>query len=124
MIDERLIHLLIDDEIFLIPEKYKVPKEDEVIIEFAFFHNSQNQEEIELLDKIIAACKLTPDQFKIIHSLDTSSLNFNKGIVFKEKAPNYYSQSGNVIYSKPLKVLMNSKTDKAELWGILKKLID
>ena len=130
------LNLFIDEEVFILNENSepspKKEKKDEVTevkqevkkpkIKFAFIHNSDSKDELELLNKIIEACKISPEDFYI--GSDDSMVDFSKAVYFKESKNEYYEVQSegprSLIYSKPLSVLQSSKDDKAKLWAALK----
>lgn len=123
MIETEHLHLLIDEEVYLIPEK----QESEGVTQtpFAFFHTSKSKEELELLMKIIGACNL--DKFDVFDHQELERVKFSKAIVFTSDSDYYYQVQGtetaSIIYARSLSVLLESVDDKAKLWKALKEII-
>lgn len=148
------LHLLINEEIYVIEgqatseklqeniEKPTVssPQPDKVIestkgevkevesipqIKIAFIHNSDKPEELELLNKIIGACKLNSQNFKVLKKGEP--IQYEKAIIFTNSANSYYQSSrtpeGEVIHSKPLTELNSSPEEKGKLWSALKEFL-
>lgn len=123
------LHLLINEEIYVIGEaQHKQGSSSSVdntnIVPVAFIHNTDDREELELLSKIIAACNLSSKDYKIFKEGEDEP--FEKGIIFTESADIYYQVTtgpiGQVINSKPLSILKDSKDEKTKLWEVLKVL--
>ncbi|MEQ9467177.1 MAG: hypothetical protein RLN88_07160 [Ekhidna sp.] len=94
---------------------------------FAVFHDSTNEAEIELLHKIIAACKIPDDQYNIFsHGFD-QAVKFKKALVFVLEAKAFYTpipyKGSEFLCSKPLSLLASDKNEKAKLWGALQKFV-
>lgn len=94
-------------------------------VRFAFFHNTDQPEEIDLLSKIVAACKLEASSFKVLKVGE--EVTFEKAVVFTKSGPSYYvpnnHERGIVMYSQPLHALLNSKEEKGKLWGALQVFV-
>ncbi|MEQ9404390.1 MAG: hypothetical protein RIM99_12430 [Cyclobacteriaceae bacterium] len=160
MMEKEHLHLLIDEEIYLIQEnagngsliesdhavessrpeavgsqspvkqdatEIKTPDAPSAPekISVAFIHNSDNPEELELLNKIIGACNLDPSTYKILKQGE--EISFSKGVIFTDSSDSYYQSKiqgeATILNSKPLHVLINSKEDKVQLWAALKQLV-
>ena len=127
--EKKYLHLLINEEIYVLEKGSKTQDTDasyeEKTIPIAFIHQSSNQTELELLDKIVAACKLGSKDYKILQ--DSNNMPFKKGVIFTSEATDFYHpvrESGReILYSKPLETLMKRKEDKAKLWESLKKFL-
>lgn len=94
---------------------------------FAVFHDSSNEAEIELLHKIISACKIPDDQYKIFsHGFD-QAVKFKKALVFVPEAKGFYTpipyKGSEFLCSKPLSLLSSDQNEKAKLWGALQKFV-
>lgn len=119
------------DDSGLIGNKKDLPTADtpsmEVIekVQIAFIHDSNKAEELALLDKIVAACKLEASIFKILRHGE--KIEYEKGILFTESTSSFYqaTESGHtqILYSRPLHVLMSSKEEKGKLWNALKEFV-
>lgn len=111
-------------------ETYSIPSvakpEPEPSVKYAFFHNTDQPEELDLLNKVIAACKLDTSDFKVLKVGQETA--FEKAVVFTKSGPSYYKstnhEKGIVMYSQPLSVLANSKEEKGKLWGALQGFIN
>jgi hypothetical protein len=126
------LHLLINEEIFSIEsDQLKVGSgktidtgQTDAIsqVKIAFIHNTLNEEELVLLNNIISACKIESSDYQIMIADDV--LSYQKAIIFTDSVTEYYipvtTETGEVIYSKPLKVLNDSKEEKGKLWNVLK----
>lgn len=97
-------------------------------IPFAVFHSSTNESDIELLHKIIDACKLPDGQFKIFGGGFDQSVHFNKALVFVPEAKAFYTpipyKESEFLCSKPLDQISGDVQEKAKLWGALRKFVD
>lgn len=100
------------------------PKE----IPFAVFHSSENSSDIELLNKIIAACKVPQDQYKIFGGGFDQSIQFKKALVFVPEAKAFYTpipyKSSEFLCSKPLDQISGDVQEKAKLWSALQAFVD
>ena len=112
-------------------ESPKIPKQelDPVTeIPFAVFHSSNNESDIELLNKIIAACKLPADQYKIFDGGFDQSISFKKALVFVPEAKAFYSpipyKKSEFLCSKPLDQISGDVQEKAKLWTALQKFVN
>ncbi len=103
--------------------KVDEPKE----LPFAVFHSSTDAAEIELLHKIIDACKISEDNYKIFNEGFDQSIRFKKALVFVPEAKAFYTpipyKSSEFLCSKPLSLLIKDQNEKARLWGSLQKFI-
>lgn len=99
------------------------PKE----LPFAVFHSSTNEQEVALLHKIIAACKLPADEYQIFEKGFDKSVKFKKALVFVSEARAFYSpipyKGSEFLCSKPLSDLNSNQQEKAKLWSALQKFI-
>lgn len=96
-------------------------------IPFAVFHSSNNASDIELLHKIIEACKLPEDQYKIFGGGFDQSVHFKKALVFVPEAKAFYTpipyKNSEFLCSKPLDQISGDVQEKAKLWGALQKFV-
>ncbi len=94
-------------------------------VKFAFIHNTDSQEELELLNNIISACKLEPADLKIIK--EGEEIYYKNAVIFTNEAAQFYSVSevdeAQVLHSKPLNTLLNSKEEKGKLWSALQEFV-
>ncbi|MEP1097283.1 MAG: hypothetical protein ABJG78_19360 [Cyclobacteriaceae bacterium] len=94
-------------------------------IKIAFIYQSSNSDELELLNKIIGACKLEAQDFKVFK--EGESAHFEKAVIFTDSASSYCIPStkaeGEIMYSKPLNILFHSPEEKRELWGALQSFV-
>ena len=94
---------------------------------FAVFHNSSNEDEIQLLQKIIDACKVPPEDYKIFNSGFDQSIKFKKALVFVPEAKAFYTpipyKNSEFLCSKPLSLLIQNQNEKAKLWGALQQFV-
>ncbi len=97
-------------------------------IPFAVFHSSHDVSDIELLHKIIDACKLPKDQYKIFGGGFDQSVHFKKALVFVPEAKAFYTpipyKNSEFLCSKPLDQISGDVQEKAKLWGALQKFVD
>ncbi len=93
----------------------------------AIFHSSSNDAETELLQKIIDACKVPTDQFKIFNSGFDQTIKFKKALVFVQEAKGFYVpipyKNSEFLCSKPLSQLIQDQGEKAKLWSALQKFV-
>lgn len=101
--------------------------EDPGEIPFAVFHNSHDASDIELLHKIIDACKLPHDQYKIFGGGFDQTVHFKKALVFVPEAKAFYTpipyKNSMFLCSKPLDQISGDVQEKAKLWGALQKFV-
>jgi hypothetical protein len=162
------LHLLIHEEIYLLPDD-KAPIDDDAIpvegatektdtspihqeiisekdkpaqesptvpsieplepeqLPFAIFHDSTEKNEIDLLEKIIAACNLPEHGYKIFGKGFDQSVKFKKALVFVPKAKAFYTpipyKGSEFLCSKPLSELLSNKQEKAKLWNALQRFV-
>lgn len=95
---------------------------------FAVFHTSADLSENELLHKIIDACKIPEDQYKVFsHGFD-QSVKFKKALVFVPEAKAFYTpipyKGSEFLCSKPLDQISGNVQEKAKLWEALQKFVD
>lgn len=154
------LHLLINEEIYIIDKKEKVSsaEEKEYVIEHApeievnhsqldktpsipvikseeeisfvpvaFFHESSNENDLVLLQKIIEACKLHSDQYQVFANGFNKEVKFEKALVFVATAKKFYDpipfEGGQILCSRPLNEIANNQSEKVKLWGALKGFI-
>ena len=94
---------------------------------FAIFHSSSNDAETELLQKIIDACKVPTDQYKIFNNGFDQTIKFKKALVFVQEAKGFYVpipyKDSEFLCSKPLSQLIQDQGEKAKLWSALQKFV-
>ncbi|MEO9481894.1 MAG: hypothetical protein ABJG47_00520 [Ekhidna sp.] len=112
------------------PESPKIPSnevEEPSEIPFAVFHSSTNASDIELLHKIILACKLPEDQYKIFSGGFDQSVQFKKALVFVPEAKAFYTpipyKESEFLCSKPLHQISGDVQEKGKLWEALQKFV-
>ena len=153
MMDRDHLHLLINEEIYLInqdevegaPEPSAPPMEavdtvvaepakeeesaepapvSEKVLPVAIFHESTKESELELLNKIIDACKLDSGSFEVFANGFNKAVKFEKALVFVERAKKFYAsvpyKGGEILCARPLSVIIHDQQEKAKLWGALK----
>ena len=96
-------------------------------IPFAVFHSSNNADDIELLHKIIDACKLPQDHYKIFGGGFDQTVHFKKALVFVPEAKAFYTpipyKNSMFLCSKPLDQISGDVQEKAKLWNALQKFV-
>ena len=96
-------------------------------IPFVVFHDSTDPTDQELLQKIIDACKLPQDQYKVFGAGFDQSVQFRKALVFVPEAKVFYTpvpyKDSEFLCSKPLTDLAKDQNEKAKLWGALQKFL-
>ncbi|MBC6401624.1 MAG: DNA polymerase III subunit psi [Ekhidna sp.] len=102
-------------------------KPEEHVIPLAIFHDSSSEPDLQLLQKIIDACKLEKETYTIFGSGFNKELKFDKALVFVAKSKTFYEpipyREGQILCSKPLGQISNDQQEKAKLWGALQKFI-
>ena len=162
--DKEHLHLLIDEEIYIVGEdeaqpavateptaepkeevtetvetpaehveetppipQVKVEKPIEQVIPFAVFHESSNEAEIELLQKIIDACKLNPADYQVFANGFNKEVKFKKALVFVPQAKAFYEpipyQDSQFLCAKPLDQIAGNQQEKAKLWKALQAFV-
>ena len=110
-----------------IPEVKTLQEKTEKAIPFAVFHESSDPAEIDLLQKIIAACNLENTHFKVFANGFNKEVKFEKALVFVTTAKAYYTpvpyQQSQFLCSQPLSVLLSDQQVKAKLWTALKAFL-
>ena len=105
----------------MVPEKVQV---DERTIPVAIFHESSDDSELELLQKIISACKLNPDSYQVFANGFNKEVKFHKALIFVASSKSFYTaipyQGSQLLCSKPLKEIAENQQEKVKLWGALK----
>lgn len=105
----------------VVPEKVKV---EEDTIPVAIFHESSDDSELELLQKIISACKLEPDSYQVFANGFNKEVKFHKALIFVASSKSFYAaipyQGSQLLCSKPLKEIAQNQQEKVKLWGALK----
>lgn len=118
-------------------EKKEVPHEsphipihdlpDSQPLPFAVFHTSHDPAENKLLHKIIDACKVPSEQYKIFSNGFDAAVKFKKALVFVPEAKAFYTpipyKGSEFLCSKPLSDLSKDPSEKAKLWGALQKFV-
>ncbi len=150
MIEDRFLHLLIDEEIFLIEKEEKSDpqvqiKQDHSANEVNEGHtevdiNAQktqsvkllialesiNDAEREFLTKIMAAINVSDEEYKIVTGTTKDIPNYPKALLFT-KNPKftlyevYNFRKTELLTALSLGQLMESKEEKRKLWMALKK---
>jgi len=149
------LHLLINEEIYAIEsqassDQLQVDSEESIVdnqqstedpviekintnsqtqstekINIAFIHQTNNPDELDLLNKIIGACKLETQNFKVLK--EGEPIQFEKAVIFTDSASSYCIPSttteGEIMYSKPLNILYHSPEEKRKLWGALQEFV-
>ncbi len=96
-------------------------------IPLAIFYETTSDEDIQLLEKIIAACKLRSESYEVFNEGLQKDIAFEKALVFVAQAKQFYTpidyQESQILYSKPLNILAQNKQEKATLWGALRAFI-
>jgi len=163
MMDKAHLHLLINEEIYLIdpmekqyipskdePTKHKAdpsqassekreikyPKEtpvvsnkktEEQVLPLVIFHESSVEPELQLLQKIIEACKLKEGSYTVFGNGFNEASKFKKAIAFVAEPKTFYEpikyQGSQILYAKPLSQIANDQREKAKLWSALQKFI-
>ena len=122
--EETPAHIEIEQES---PEIPKHDLEDPGEIPFAVFHSSTNTADIDLLHKIIDACKLPEEQYKIFGGGFDQSVHFKKALVFVPEAKAFYTpipyKNSEFLCSKPLDQISGDVQEKAKLWSALQKFV-
>lgn len=94
---------------------------------FAIFHSSTNEDEIALLNKIIAACNVDEANYSVFNNGFDRSVNFRKALVFVDKAKAFYTpipyKESEFLCSRPLSVLMTTQSEKALLWKAIQQFV-
>jgi hypothetical protein len=109
------------------PEIPVMEKEEPKEIPLAIFHSSTNQAEMELLQKIIDACKVPKEDYTIFENGFDQSVQFKKALVFVPEAKAFYTpipyKSSHFLCSKPLDILASNQEEKGKLWVALQKFV-
>jgi len=109
------------------PAKQEKPTKTTEEWPFAVFHSSSNEQELELLHKIIAACKVPTSDYKIFDQGFDQSVKFKKALVFVPEAKAFYEpipyNGSEFLCSLPLAKLVQDQNEKAKLWGALQKFV-
>lgn len=102
-------------------------EEEKETIPFAVFHSSSNTEEMELLQKIIDACKIPEAEYIIYSKGFDQSVLFKKALVFVPEAKAFYSpipyKGSQFLCSKPLSDLAKDQQEKGKLWVALQAFL-
>lgn len=121
----ELEHKIVE-KIPVIPQKSEIT-ENEKVVQVAVFHESINESELELLKKIIEACKLTPDQYEVFANGFNKEVKFKKALAFVASAKKFYEpipyQESQILCSKPLNEIANNQQEKVQLWSALKEFL-
>ena len=111
----------VEEEIILETAKAET---SETTIPVAVFHESTTENELDLLQKIISACKLEPDTFQVYANGFNKEVKFKKALVFVASSKSYYTpipyQGGEILCSRPLVEIQNNQEEKVKLWSALK----
>ncbi|MEM6735431.1 MAG: DNA polymerase III subunit psi [Bacteroidota bacterium] len=110
-----------------IPEEKQKRPEGQVV-SFAVFHESSDRSDLELLQKIIEACKLSNDQYQVFANGFNKEVKFEKALVFISKAKTFYEvtpyQNSRILCSKPLNQIAGNPQEKAMLWKALQRFVN
>ena len=147
------LHFLIDEELYRlddttsdVQEKTKNQEENEEsnntnepyvetlninkkYVDFIVFYELQTPEELDLLNKIVVACRSDKTQIKLCPDVEKEKeYTYKKAIIFTEHTSTFYKIIKNennslVVYAHPLSVLQNSKEDKKKLWKVIQVFI-
>lgn len=105
----------------VVPEKVQV---EERTIPVAIFHESSDDSELDLLEKIISACKLESDSYQVFANGFNKEVKFHKALIFVASSKSFYTaipyQGSQLLCSKPLKEIAENQQEKVKLWGALK----
>ncbi|MEM0938385.1 MAG: DNA polymerase III subunit psi [Bacteroidota bacterium] len=97
------------------------------VVSIAIFHESSDRSDLELLQKIIEACKLSNDQYQVFANGFNKEVSFEKALVFVSKAKIFYQvipyQNSHILCSKPLNQIAGNPQEKAMLWKALQGFI-
>lgn len=109
-----------------------IPNEDLVkpmakTIPLAVFHESKSEEDKELLQKIIEACKLAQGSYEVFENGFNKEIMFRKALVFVEKSKAFYEpipyQKSEILCARPLGIIAANQEEKAKLWSALKQFV-
>lgn len=107
--------------------KKEEPTEEPKKIPLAIFHSSTNQAEMELLQKIIDACKVPKEDYTIFENGFDQSVSFKKALVFVPEAKAFYTpipyKNSHFLCSKPLANLASDQQEKGKLWVALQQFV-
>lgn len=122
--EETPAHIETKQESPEIPHHDLEPSKD---IPFAVFHSSNNASDIELLHKIIDACKIPEGEYKIFGGGFDQSVHFKKALVFVPEAKAFYTpipyKNSVFLCAKPLDQISGDVQEKAKLWAALQKFV-
>lgn len=97
------------------------------VLPFAVFHTSHDPAENELLHKIIDACKVAKEDYKVFSNGFDPAVQFEKALVFVPEAKAFYTpipyKKSTFLCSKPLDVLAADQNEKMKLWEALQKFV-
>ena len=120
-----------DENVEVSAESPTIPNHQEIAneeIPFAIFHSSTNDSDIELLNKIIAACKLPENQYQIFAGGFNQNIKFKKALVFVPEAKAFYTpipyKNSEFLCSKPLDQISGDVQEKTKLWNALQSFVD
>ncbi|MDE0471607.1 MAG: hypothetical protein OXH57_06670 [Ekhidna sp.] len=113
------------------PENSHSEAEDENLNErtvpLAIFHESSSESDLELLQKIIEACKLEKDSYTVFGNGFNKTLKFRKALVFVAKSTVFYEpipyQESRILFAKPLGQISNDQQEKKKLWRALQAFV-
>ena len=105
----------------------EAPSNERDVIPVAIFHEATSNNELDLLQKIIAACGLEVDQYTVFASGFNKEVKFAKGLIFVSAAKKFYEvipyQTSQILCSKPLDVIASDQNEKVKLWNALKRYL-
>lgn len=97
------------------------------VVPLAIFHQSSTPDDLDLLKKILAACKLAPGTYQVFDNGFDKEIPFKKALVFIEKAKVFYEavpyKQSQILCSKPLNEVAGNQQDKAKLWNALQAFV-
>ncbi|GAB4231521.1 MAG: hypothetical protein Tsb0034_03930 [Ekhidna sp.] len=126
-VDKKILNHEHHDETPKIPAiQHETPAEEKVV-PVAIFHEATDASQLELLQNIINACKLSVDQYQVFANGFNKEVKFKKAVVFVQTAKVYYEsvpyQQSQILCSKPLNILTQDKQEKAKLWQALQSFL-
>ena len=100
---------------------------NERVVPLAIFHESSSEPDLELLQKIIEACKLEKDSYTVFGNGFNKTSKFRKALVFVAKATIFYEpipyEESQILCAKPLSQISSDQQEKKKLWQALQKFI-
>ncbi len=97
------------------------------VIPVAIFHETTEESELILLQKIIDACGLETTSYQVFANGFNKEVKFKKALVFVSSSKSYYEpipyQKSHILCSRPLKEIQNNQQEKMKLWTALKNYL-